>query len=60
LHASATAPYKRPQSFGKAVRKSMRALPSSPRKKIPVVAGLAHRVGLKIANQVERKMSERP
>ena len=60
LHASATAPYKRAQSFGKAVRKSMRALPSSPRKKILVVAELAHRVGLKIANQVERKMSERP
>ena len=38
-------PYKRPQSFGKAVSKSLRSLPSSPNKRRCVVAGLAKRIG---------------
>ena len=38
-------PYKRPQSFGKAVSKSLRSLPSSPNKRRCVVAGLVKRIG---------------
>ena len=38
-------PYKQPQSFRKAVSKSLRSLPSSPNKRRCVVAGLAKRIG---------------
>lgn len=40
--------YKKPQSLGKAIRKSMRSLPSSPRKQLAVVTGIAKRVGFSL------------
>jgi len=57
---SSTSPYVRPQALGKAVRKSVRSLPYSPRKKRLVVAGLAKYVGLKIETDTERHLSSTP
>jgi hypothetical protein len=48
--------FKRPQSFGKAINKSFRALPSSPNKRRCVVAGLAKRVGLKLGEEMDGAM----
>lgn len=53
-------PYARPQSLGKAVRKSVRSLPYSPRKRRLVVAGLAKYVGLKIETNTEMQLSSNP
>jgi len=46
-------PFKRPQSYGKAMNRVMRALPGSPQKKHAIVCGLAKRVGV----QLEAKMN---
>ena len=46
-------PYERPQSYGKALNRVLRALPASPQKKHAVVCGLAKRVGV----QLEDKMN---
>lgn len=40
--------YKSPQSFGKAFKKSIRALPKSPTKQVAVVTKLAEKCGLKL------------
>ena len=50
-------PYRCPQTFGKALSKSIRALPTSPRKKVAVVEGLAKKVGITLANKIENNMS---
>ena len=46
------------QSFGKALKKSLPALPKSPRKKTEVVKGLAKSVGLELNQSFERDLSE--
>jgi hypothetical protein len=51
--SSKISPYSRPQSLGKAVKKSVGSLPYSPRKRRLIVAGLAKYVGLKIENTAE-------
>ena len=53
---SSAIPYVRPQSLGKAVRKSVRLLPYSPTKQKLVVAGLAKYVGLQIKDVTERNL----
>ncbi len=45
-------PYKRPQSFGKAISKSLRSLPASPNKRRCVVEGLAKRIGLALDEEM--------
>ena len=40
--------YKTPQAYGKALKKSLTALPNSPRKKSEIVRGLAKSVGLQL------------
>ena len=56
-HPSRQAPYSRPQSLGKAVRKAFRNLPVSPRKKIAVVSGLASRVGIELSSKMSNHMN---
>ena len=46
------------QSFGKALKKSLSALPKSPRKKTEVVKGLAKSVGLELNQSFKRDLSE--
>ena len=46
-----TNPYKHPQSFGKAISKSLRSLPVSPNKRC-VVEGLAKRIGLALDEEM--------
>ena len=43
-------PYKTPQALGKAVRRAMRSLPHSPRKKHHIVLTLADKVGCTVRN----------
>lgn len=54
--------FKSPQSFGKAVQRAQRALPSSPRKKKAVVASLATRFGVntKVAAILQRSTALDP
>ena len=47
-------PYCRKQNCGKAMKQSMESLPSSPRKKIAIVTGLAERVGVQFQENVEK------
>ena len=46
--------YRNKQSYGKAMKRSIEALPSSPRKKAAVVSGLAEKVWLKIVDEVQK------
>ena len=43
-------PYRTSQSVGKALKRALVSLPSSPRKKRGVIENLAKRVGLEIVN----------
>src|SRR2546425_9811417 len=45
---SKKSPYQRPQSFGKAARRSVRSFPNSPTKRTLVVASLFKPVGLNL------------
>ena len=47
-------PYRRKQNYGKAMKRSMESLPSSPRKKIAIVTGLAERIGVQLQENVEK------
>lgn len=51
--------YKTPQSFGKAVRRLQVQLPSSPRKQVAAVAGLAKRVGLQLFQKMNERLGSR-
>jgi hypothetical protein len=46
-------PFKRPQSLGKAIKRSIRSLPQSPRKREAVVSGLAKRFGVDMEKEME-------
>lgn len=48
--------YSKPQALGKAIKKAVRALPSSPTKRKAVVHGVANQVGLKLINKVETQL----
>ena len=50
-------PFKRPQSYGKALNKAFRTLTTSPNKKRIVVSGLAQKIGLQLTSEVERELS---
>ena len=51
-----TNPYGTKQSYGKALARTRRSLPMSPRKKVAVVAGLASDVGLTLENNMNRNL----
>lgn len=51
-----TNPYGTKQSYGKALARTRRSLPMSPRKKVAVVAGLASDVGLTLENNMDRNL----
>lgn len=51
-----TTSYRSPQSYGRAVRKAERALPSSPRKRKVVVWGVAKRIGESLATKAENNL----
>lgn len=52
-------PYLRPQSLGKAIWRTVKSLPKSPRKQQTVVSGLAKRVGLPLVDEMNRNISDR-
>ena len=47
--------YRSKQSHGKALKKSLNSLPSSPRKRTSVIAGLAKQAGLNLECQMEKR-----
>ncbi|KAF2894821.1 hypothetical protein ILUMI_11354 [Ignelater luminosus] len=47
-------PYKCQQTYGKAVLKSLKSLPSCPLKQKSVIKGVAKRLGLKIIDETEK------
>ncbi|XP_071034011.1 uncharacterized protein [Parasteatoda tepidariorum] len=53
LHATSPA-YNSPRTFSKAVIKTMKALPKSPRKRAAVMAGLTKRVGMTLDKEMEK------
>ena len=55
--STSSQPFKRPQSLGKAIKRSIRALPQSPRKRKAVVSGLARRFAVDIKDKLETSMS---
>ena len=58
-HQEMRSPYRTNQTYGKAVRRCLRSLPSSPMKQKAVVCGLAKRVGIRLQLNMEREMSPR-
>ena len=48
--------YKTPQPYGKALKKSLTALPNSPRKKSEIVRGLAKSVGLQLEQCMQKEL----
>ena len=52
--------YRSKQSHGKALKKSLNSLPSSPRKRTSVIAGLAKQAGINLECQVEKKTRWNP
>ena len=50
-------PFKRPHSLGKAIKRSIRSLPQSPRKRQAVVSGLAKRFGVDMEKEMEASLS---
>ena len=52
--------YRSKQSHGKALKKSLNSLPSSPRKRTSVIAGLAKRPGLKLECQMGKRTRWNP
>ncbi|XP_071839631.1 uncharacterized protein [Apostichopus japonicus] len=52
-------PFKSPQSFGKAVQRTYKTLPSSPNKKLAVVCGLAKKYGVDLAEKMECNLGNR-
>ena len=50
-------PFERPQSLGKAMKRSIRALPQSPRKRKAVVRGLAKRFAVNVEKELESNLS---
>lgn len=46
-------PYGSSQSLGKAMNRTIKSLPKSPRKQKAVISGLAQRVGIKLKNEME-------
>lgn len=57
--SASSQPFKRPQSLGKAIKRSIRALPQSPRKRKAVVSGLARRFAVDMEDKLETSMSRR-
>ncbi|KAF8793879.1 hypothetical protein HNY73_001911 [Argiope bruennichi] len=51
-------PYTVPQTLGKAVKKTLKALPTSPRKRMAVVSNLVEKVGLKLQKERESNISD--
>ena len=51
-------PYRNRQSYGKAIKRGMEALPFSSRKKQAVIRGLANRVGLMLENTTSLKKNQ--
>ena len=49
--------YRCPQSLGKAIRKSLYSLPSSPRKKKAVVEGIAKKIGIPLSPSCDRNIN---
>ena len=49
-------PYRARQTYGKAVKRVMKALPTSPRKRIAVVKGLAEKVGMNNDDKIDEYM----
>ncbi|KAF8785033.1 hypothetical protein HNY73_010629 [Argiope bruennichi] len=47
-----------PQTLGKAVKKTLKALPTSPRKRMAVVSNLVEKVGLKLQKERESNISD--
>lgn len=56
--SSSITPYSCKQTLSKAVLKTARALPNSPRKQKAVVTGLAKRIGIQLANEMEEQHLE--
>ena len=52
--------YRSKQSYKKALKKSLDSLPSSPRKRTSVIAGLAKRAGLKLECKMEKMTRRNP
>lgn len=50
-------PFNRPQSLGKAIKRSIRSLPQSPRKRQAVVSGLAKRFGVDLEKEMEASLT---
>ena len=50
-------PFRRPQSYGKAIKMTIRSLPQSPRKRKAVVRGLTKRFCVDLHNEMEASMS---
>ncbi|XP_048583778.1 uncharacterized protein LOC125563079 [Nematostella vectensis] len=50
-------PFKRPQSLGKAINRTIRSLPQSPRKRQVVVSGLAKRFAINVEKEMEASLS---
>ena len=51
---STSTPFRRPQTYGRALNRSLRNLPKSPGKSTLVVAGLARHVGLKLNEKMKK------
>ena len=51
-------PYRTKQSFGKAVAKCRQSLPTSPRRRKAVIAGLASHIGLNLEGKLERNIKK--
>ena len=49
-----SSPYRAKQSYGKAMKRSMDALPMTTRKRVVVVQGLAEKVGVKVADKADK------
>ena len=52
--------YRSKESYGKTLKKSLNSLPSSPRKRTSVIAGLAKQAGLKLECQMEKRTRWNP
>ena len=51
-------PYRTKQSFGKAVAKCRQSLPTSPRRRKAVIAGLVSHIGLNLEGKLERNIQK--
>ena len=49
-------PYRAKQSYGKAMKRSLGALPMSPRKRVAIVKGLAEKVGVNVDDKTDKYM----